>query len=122
MSARVSSVDRDAGVVWIAYEGRGDELSANLSVYGVAFVPALRNGVVGITFKKALGDDLVSVFGDAASDLISVLTARSGITERHERMFATSLMIVQMGQGRDDSQQARDLSEWVRGARIGGAT
>jgi len=123
MSARVSSIDRDAGVVWISYEGRGDELSANFSVYGVSFVPSLRNGVIGLPFKDGMGDDSVSSFGEAAAKLVGVLTLRCGITEKHEQAFATSLMIVQMCQNREISQQARDLSAWVRDARtrIGGA-
>ncbi len=98
MSARVEKADHEVGVLWITYEGRGDELSANLRSYCVDFVPSLYFSRIGISFRPGLDSEAFGIFDAAALSMIDLLTARRGVTEREEREFAKSLLIVQFCQ------------------------
>jgi len=97
MSARVEKDDHEVGVLWIIYEGRGDELAANLRTYCVDFVPSLYFSRVGIPFRQGLDSEPTEfgVFAAAACSMIDLLTACRGVTEREEREFGTNLFIVQ---------------------------
>lgn len=117
MSARLDFIDHDAGVVWVSYEGRGDELATNLRVYCVDFVPSLRVGRVGIPFRTPLRAETAEVLTDAAVGVVDLLTVRRGVTKREEREFGSKLITIQSFQSRAESQQARDLSAWVSSRR-----
>jgi len=119
MSANCLTVDREAGVAWIGYQGCADELAANLRAYGVEFIPTLHFGRIGIRFRNALNDAALGVLKDAAAEVVDLMTVRRGITERDERRFFTSLVIVQSCQkiDKDESVQGKELSDWIRSPR-----
>lgn len=100
MSARVEKADDEVGVLWIIYEGRGDELAANLQTYCVEFVPSLYFSRVGIPYRPGLSSQPTAfgVFAGAACSMIDLLTACRGVTEQEEREFAVNLMTVQSSQ------------------------
>lgn len=100
MSAHLDFIDTQKRVLWICYEGRGDELEMNLRTYAVEYVPAFRHGRVGICFSRACPEEKGerSTLADQASELVSILTMRRGITEALERRFAQALSIVQKHQ------------------------
>jgi hypothetical protein len=88
VSAAIDFVDPQKRVMWISYEGRGDELEANLRAYGVEYVPDFRHGRVGITYTlKAAPEDAVT--------LVDILTMRCGVNKGHEDAFHGALYRVQ---------------------------
>ena len=97
MSAHIDFIDRAKRVLWICYEGRGDELEMNLRIYGIEYVPAFRNGRVGISFTRYCPEEKgeQAELAKAAEDLVDILTQRSGVTKKQERRFADALSIVQ---------------------------
>jgi hypothetical protein len=90
-------IDREKKVLWISYDGRGDELEANLRAYGVYYVPGFRNGRVGIEFARPCleAQGHASKLTEAAVTIVSILTMRSGVTKQMEEDFICSLQIVQ---------------------------
>jgi len=100
MSTHLEFIDREKQVLWICYEGRGDELEMNLRIYSVRYVPGFRNGRVGIEYTRwdnpLLGQK--SALVEAAVTIVDILTMRQGVTKRHEATFVESLGIVQQHQ------------------------
>jgi len=97
MSAHIDFIDRAKRVLWICYEGRGDELEMNLRTYGVEYVPAFRHGRVGISYARSCPEDKGehALLADSAEELVEILTMRSGVTKKQEKHFAAALSIVQ---------------------------
>ena len=97
MSSHIDFIDTAKRVLWVCYEGRGDELEMNLRIYGVEYIPAFRNGRVGISFTRYCPEekDERAELSQAAEDLVDILTQRSGVTKKQERRFADALSIVQ---------------------------
>ena len=105
MSARLDFIDREKRVLWICFEGRGDELEANLCAYGVRYVPGFRCGRVGIEFDWPLEikgkPGKPGTWGEPAESavtIVEILTMRQGVTKRHEADFLHALGIVQQHQ------------------------
>lgn len=123
MSASCCLIDREKGVAWIVYQGVADELYANLRSYGVDFIPSLYSGRVGITFRRALNDAALEVLSGSAATVVELMTVRRGVTKRDEREFYTALVVVQSCQRveKHESVQARDLADWVKTMKVGGA-
>jgi hypothetical protein len=90
-------IDREKKVLWISYEGQGDELEANLRAYGVEYVPGFRNGRVGIEFTSECleANGRPSKLAEAAVTLVAILTMRSGVTKSMEKDFFSALSDVQ---------------------------
>jgi len=97
MSARLDYIDKEKRVLWIVYEGRGDELEANLRTYGIEYVPTFRNGRVGIGYSRSAPEDKdkSSQLSECAVTVVALLTIRSGITKSQENDFAYALSMVQ---------------------------
>lgn len=100
MSVHVHNWDRASRVLWLIYEGRGDELEANLRGYCVEYVGGssgglTRHGWIGICYRPGMSDADRNLFMDSAIELLELLTARSGISPAQERRFAAELATVQ---------------------------
>jgi hypothetical protein len=100
LSAHLSQIDREKKVLWISYEGRGDELEMNLRAYGVRYVPGFCNGRVGIEYSRRDNPPLgrSSELDEAAVTLVDILTMRQGVTKRHEAAFIAAQGVVQQHQ------------------------
>jgi hypothetical protein len=99
MSVRVESWDKEKSVLWLIYEGRGDELEANLHFYCIDYVSSkafsTRTGWIGICYRPGMSDTERNLFLDSAIKVVELLTARSGITHEQERRFAGHVSTVQ---------------------------
>ncbi|HOX30889.1 MAG TPA: hypothetical protein PLB91_01085 [Spirochaetales bacterium] len=97
MSAHIDFIDTTKRVIWACYEGRGDELEANLRGYGVEYIPTFRNGRIGIGFARYCPEERgeQAQLAKAVEDLVDILTQRSGVTKQQERRFVEALSIVQ---------------------------
>lgn len=95
MSTHIDFVDRVARVAWICFDGRGDELEANMRAYGIEYVPAFRQGCVGVTYRMGIEETVRARFFDAAVEAVDLLTMRRGITRAQEETFAVDLGLVQ---------------------------
>lgn len=98
--ACISSIDREKRVVWVSFEGRGDELEGNLRGYGVEYVPAFRVYRVGLPYYRSGPEDKgeQGEFSNAAIELVEILTQRAGITKAMMERFVGALSTVQAAQ------------------------
>ena len=98
--ACVSYIDREKRVVWVSFEGRGDELEGNLRGYGVEYVPSFRGCRVGLPFYHSGPEDKgeQGEFSKAAVELVEILTQRAGITKAMMERFVEALSSVQAAQ------------------------
>lgn len=118
MSARGYYLDRETCVLWVAYEGRGDELPASLSIYNVLFIMSPHRGRIGLPYRQALSEDALAAFVHSAARVVSTLVARHGTSRAERDDFATALIVVQSCQTRDTSVEGRQISAFFRNARI----
>jgi hypothetical protein len=98
MSAHVDFIDKAKRILWMSYDGQGDQLEANLRAYGVEYVPDFRHGRVGISFVRPCSSDGLmksNTLEYAACEIIDILTMRSGVTKSHESRFMNALATVQ---------------------------
>jgi hypothetical protein len=95
--AHIDFIDRAKRVLWLSYDGQGDQLEANLRAYGVEYVPDFRHGRVGISFTQSCPETegARGLLSDSTEDLLQILTTRSGITIAMEKKFFCALTVVQ---------------------------
>lgn len=100
MSAHVDFIDRGARVAWVTFDGRGDELGANLKAYCIEHIPGIRFGRVGISFQSAYPETegKEGGFSKACSIVVDLLTRRQSVTKREEESFAGALEFIQNAQ------------------------
>lgn len=95
MSAYAERFDRETRTLWVSYDGRGDELEANLRAYAVDYVPGFHYSRIGLSYHPGLTEEGRENFRENAEIVIDLLTARRGISPAEERRFATALVVVQ---------------------------
>lgn len=98
MSAHLDFDDQEMKVLWITFDGRADELEANLRMYGIEYVAPFHHGRVGITYVEPIVKHGRREFIGASETLIDILTMRQGINDDDRKRFHSALVIVQKGQ------------------------